>query len=183
MVSHTRDLKEFNLKMMVSQGCKLIENARHSYFMKIGQTLSNADTGQKTHWSLINKVLNKAQVRVIAALLENDIFILDFKTKASIFNDYFILQCTTIDTGSEIPNIATSNAPALVNIHITEEKILKIIRSLNPNKAHGWDEISVRMIKISNDVLVASLKMVFESCIQNGIRYPFFQSSVKFLRK
>ena len=47
MVSHTRDLKESNLKMMVSQGCKLIESARHSYFMKIGQTLSNADTGQK----------------------------------------------------------------------------------------------------------------------------------------
>ena len=93
----------------------------------------------------------------------------NFTTTGTIFNDYFILQCTTIDTGSEIPNIATSNAPALVNIHITEEKILKIICSLNPNKAHGLDEISVRMIKISDDVLVAPLKMIFESCIQNGI--------------
>ena len=154
---------------MVSQGCKLIENAKHNYFIKIGQTLSNADTGQNTYWSLIKKVLNKAKIPVIPPLLENDIFVLDFKTKAQIFNDYFILQCTTIDTGSEIPNIATSIAPALVNIHISEEKILKIIRSLNPKKAHGWDEISVCMIKIIDDVLVAPLKIIFESCIQNCI--------------
>ena len=154
---------------MVSQGCKLIEDAKHNYFMKIGQTLSNADTGEKTYWSLINKVLNKAKIPEIPPLLENDIFVLDFKTKAQIFNDYFILQCTTIDTGSEMPNIATSNVPALASIHISEDKILKIIRSLNPNKAHGWDEISVRMIKISDDVLVTPLKMIFESCIKNGI--------------
>ena len=127
---------------MVSQGCKLIEDAKHNCFMKIGQTLSNADTGQKTYWSLINKVLNRAKIPEIPPLLENDIFVLDFKTKAKIFNDYFILQCTTIDTGSEIPTLATSNVPALASIHISEDKILKIIRSLNPNKAHGWNEIS-----------------------------------------
>ena len=113
--------------------------------------------------------MNKAKIPEIPPLLENDIFVLDFKTKAQIFNDYFILQCTTIDTGSEIPNIATSNVPALASIHISEDKILKIIRSLNPNKAHGWDEISVRMIKISDDVLVTPLKMIFERCIKNGI--------------
>ena len=38
-----------------------IEAAKHNYFMKIGQTLSNDDTGQKAYWSLINKVLNKAK--------------------------------------------------------------------------------------------------------------------------
>ena len=130
------------IQRIVSQGCKLIEDAKHNYFMKM---VKNADTGQKTYWSLINKVLNKAKIPVIPPLLENDIFVLDFKTNAQSFNYYFILQCTTIDTGSEIPNIAASNVPALASIHISEEKRLKIIRSLNPNKAHGCDEISVRM--------------------------------------
>ena len=99
--------------------------------------------------------------------MENDIFVLDFTTKAQIFNDYFILQCTTIDTGSQVPNIVTSNVPTWT--HISDEKILKIIRSLNPNKAHGWDEILVRMIKISGDALVIPLKIIFENCIKNGI--------------
>ena len=72
---------------------------------------------KKAYWSLINKVLDKAKIPVIPPPLENDILVLDFKTKAQIFNDYFIFQCTTIDTGSEIPNIATSNVPSLVSIH------------------------------------------------------------------
>ena len=126
-------------------------------------------TGQKTYWSLINKVLNKAKIPEIPPLLENDIFVLDFKTKPQIFNDYFILHCTTIDTGSEIPTLAASNILALASIHISEDKILKIICSLNPNKAHGWDEIPVRIIKISDDALVTPLKMIFESCIKSGI--------------
>ena len=66
---------------MVSQGCELMEDAKHNYFMKIGQTLSNADTGQKTYWSPINKVSNKAKIPVIPPLLENDIFVLDFKQR------------------------------------------------------------------------------------------------------
>ena len=33
-------------------------------------------------------------------------------------------------------------------------KLASIIKSLNPNKAHGWDEISVRMILISGDALI-----------------------------
>ena len=49
---------------------------------------------------------------------------------------------------------------------LSEEKILNIIRSLNPNKAHGWDEISVRMIKLSDAALVTPLKIIFESCFR-----------------
>ena len=36
---------------------------------------------------------------------------------------------------------------------ISKETILNIIRSLNPNKAHGWDEISVSMTKLSDAAL------------------------------
>ena len=52
---------------------------------------------------------------------------------------------------------------------ISEEKILRIIRSLNPNKAHGWDEISVRMIKLSAAALVVPLKIIFTNCLRSGL--------------
>ena len=154
---------------MISQGAKMIEDAKQKYLLKVGQTLSNPNTGQKTYWSLINKILNKVKIPIIPPLLENDMFVLDFTTKAEIFNDYFILQCTVIDTGSTVPNDVPFHAPQLTTFHISDEKILRIIRSLNPNKAHGWDDISVRMIKISDEALVVPLRLIFENCQNKGI--------------
>ena len=46
---------------------------------------------------------------------------------------------------------------------------MNIIRSLNPNKAHGWDEISIRMIKLSDASLVTPLKIIFMNCLKRGI--------------
>ena len=34
------------------------------------------------------------------------------------------------------------------NVLITEDKTVKIIRNLNSNKAHGCDNMSIRMLKI-----------------------------------
>ena len=60
----------------------------------------------KTYRTLINIVLNKGEDSKIPPLLENGLFVTNFTEKAPIFNDYFILQCTTIDIGSEIPHDA-----------------------------------------------------------------------------
>ena len=46
---------------------------------------------------------------------------------------------------------------------------MKITRSLNPNKAHGWDGISIRMIKLSDASLVTPLKIIFTNCLRHGI--------------
>ena len=94
---------------------------------------------------------------------------LDFSSKAQIFNDYFILQCTTLDTGSEIPSDVPVIASQLQEFAISEEKILRIIRNLNLNKAHGWDEISVRMIKMCDNSLIIPLKLIFQNCLRHGI--------------
>ncbi len=154
---------------MISQGSKMIEDAKDKYFSKIGRKLSNPETGRKLYWSHINKILNKSKIPVIPPLLENDTFVMDFTAKAEIFNDHFIQQCTTIDTGSELPPISVPNVPQLTEFSISDEKILNIIRSLNPNKAHGWDEISVRMIKICDVALLPPLKLLFESCMRHGV--------------
>ena len=101
-------------------------------------------------------------------MLENDKFVLDYLAKAEIFNDYFVLQCTSLDTGSEIPRDVPLCAPLLSTFDISDEKILRIIRSLNPNKAHGWDQISIRMIKLCDISLVTPLKLIFEACRMQG---------------
>ena len=58
----------------------------------------------------------------------------DITQKAQLFNDHFILQCRTIENGSKIPDHTPTNPTRIDSVAITEEKILKIIRSLNPDK-------------------------------------------------
>ena len=91
------------IKNMMSKSSKMIEDAKRRYFLKADKTLANPETGLKTYWSLLNSVLNKARIPTIQPLLENGIFVMDLTEKAQIFNNHFILQCTTIDAGTEIP--------------------------------------------------------------------------------
>ena len=116
------------------QGTRRIEEAKQKYFLKIGQKLSRADTGNKMYWSLIIRVMKNTKIPLIPRLLENGRFVLDFESKAQIFNDYFILQCTTLDPGSEILNATPLYVPVLTGLQISDEKILGVIRSLKKAK-------------------------------------------------
>ena len=46
------------MQNMISEGTRLIEEAKQNYFLKAGKTLANPETSSKTYWSLINTVLN-----------------------------------------------------------------------------------------------------------------------------
>ena len=170
---------------MITEGARLIEEAKRNYFPRAGRTLSNPGTSSKTYWTLINTILNKAKIPMIPPLLENGLFVTDFTEKAQIFNDFFILQCKTIDTGSEIPQDIPVTTTLISDFAISEEKILNIIRSLNPNKAHGCDETSVRMIKLSDDALVLPLKIIFTNCcgVVYFLKYGNMQMLSRFIRK
>ena len=76
---------------MISEGSKMIEDAKQNYLRTTGQTLANPETSSKAYWSLINTVLNKAKISIIPPLLENGLFITDFTEKAQFINDYFVL--------------------------------------------------------------------------------------------
>ena len=45
------------------------------------------------------------------------------------------------------------------------------MRNLGPNKSHGWDDLSFRMIKLCGDSLIYPLKCIFEGPLQEG-KYP-----------
>ena len=51
----------------------------------------------------------------------------------------------------------------LSSLNIIEDYILKIVKVLNINKAHGHDEISVRMIKICGEALVKPLSLIYKN--------------------
>ena len=70
------------------------------------------------------------------------------KTKANIFNEYFDEQCTLLKNSSALTfNQAFLTQSRLISLDFNKEEILKIIRDLNINKAHGHDDICIRIIK------------------------------------
>ena len=95
----------------------------------------------------------------------------DVTEKATLFNDFFANQCKEIATSSELPPFKYVTEHHLGNVVFEYENIISIIRYFDPNKAHGWDEISICMIKISDEALVPALKIIFDNIISTDI-YP-----------
>ena len=59
----------------------------------------------------------------------------------------------------------------LNNIPFNHDNILKVINNLNPAKAHGWDGISIKMIKLCEQTITTSLFIIFKKAILTGT-YP-----------
>ena len=57
----------------------------------------------------------------------------------------------------------------IVSQNLLEERILKIIKDLNPNKASGFDEISVKMIQLCDDSIILPLKFIFRNALDSGV--------------
>ena len=48
-----------------------------------------------------------------------------------------------------------------------EEVILKIVNAFNINKAHGYHDISIWMIKLCSKSVVKPLSMIFNNCMDS----------------
>ena len=59
----------------------------------------------------------------------------------------------------------------LSTIECDKEKIKKIINNLDPNKAHGHDMISIRMLKVCGEAICHPLEIIFKNCLSVG-KFP-----------
>ena len=57
----------------------------------------------------------------------------------------------------------------LETIEIDADKVLKIIRSLDFNKAYGWDDMSVFMVTICDSSIVRPLCFIYETCLHTSV--------------
>ena len=86
-----------------------------------------------------------------------------------MFNNFFADQCSTLRNKSELPaTLSKKTSESLTTTDFSNNDILKIIRNLDPNKAHGHDMISIRVVKICDDSICKPLKLVFQSCLESG---------------
>ena len=127
---------------------EIITDAKNKFLNRLSAKLDDP-IHQPSHIApLLNNSLNNKKIPTISTLLFNGILISDFKQKVNLFNSYFSFQCTPIDTSSKLLVFAYKMENRLDSADIKEENIYLIIKNLTQNKAHGWDDISIRMIKL-----------------------------------
>ena len=121
---------------------------------------------------MVCKFTNNLFSEPIPPLFHQGNYVTDFKKKTKLFNSFFAKQCSIIQNSSELLltlNKKTKNS--ISSITFNRNDIATIIRSLDPNKAHGYDMISIRMLKICDKSICKPLELIFQSCIKHG-KFP-----------
>ena len=81
-------------------------------------------------------------------------------------------QCTPMKNDSALPTSQTFLTPSrLCTLNFNEEEIIKILRNLNLHKAHGHDDISIRMIKICDKSILKPLILLLKNSTKSSY-YP-----------
>ena len=160
------------LKDLQAQLNFLIGKSKGKYYSRLTSKLSDNGKSSKAYWSILKSFLIGKKIPCVPPLFENNEYITDFKKKAELFNSFFANQCSLINNNSQLPRtLSHKTNERLYSIKITDDDILKIIAKLDPNKAHGHDKMSIRMINICSTCICKPLRLIFNHCIDSGI-YP-----------
>ena len=124
--------------------------------------LGNPKSAPKTYWSIIKKFISNKKIRTVQPILVNGDLVSEFKQKANIFNKHFAPLCTPIKNGSKLPSFSYKTEKRLTSVDIKDDDILLIIKNLNANKANGWDQLSIRMIKACRNSISLPLKLIIK---------------------
>ena len=149
-----------------------IEESKEKYYTKLSSRLADPLTSPKTYWSILKTFLNNKKIPCIPPLFHENKLITDFKEKAELFNYFFVNQCSLSSNNSVLPtNLPQLTSKCLDSIHFSSSDIVKIISRLDPNKAHGHDMLSIRMIKLCGNSICKPLSIIFKDCLSEG-KFP-----------
>ena len=145
-----------------------ITNSKLAYYRRIASKLNDPNSAPKTYWSILKLFVNGKKIPLIPAILFNDQLVTNFSEKTNLFNEFFTQQCNTIENDSTVPNdLVFETTERISAFDISKDEITKIIRSLDPNKAHGHDGISIRMLKLCASSISKPSPLLFKHSLEN----------------
>ena len=152
----------------VSEVSQLIEKGKDEYYYRLGKRLNDPSTSAKSYSTNLKTFYNKRKIPLIPSLLVNYSFVTDFREKANLFNEFFCKQCTPVANDSTLPTLLETPNETLSSIEIIASDIGKIIKALKVNKAHGHDEVSVRILKLCESAITEPLYLIFKNCLSSN---------------
>ena len=156
------------LTKAVSEVSQLIEKSNDEYYYRLGKRINDPSTSAKSYWTILKTFYNKRKIPLIPPLLVSNSFVTDFKEKANLFNEFFCKQYTPVANDSTLPTLLETRNETLSSLEIIASDIGKIIKALKVNKAHGHDEISIRMLKLCEPAITEPLYLIFKKCFSSN---------------
>ena len=158
-----------HLRILQEKLNSFIGVSKQNYYSRMSAKLTKFHKSSKVHWSLLKTFLNNKKIPLIPPLYHHGGFITNFKVKAELFNFSFANQSSLIKNDSKLPsylNYNTYNRLSTVNFSIDD--IAKIMQNLDPNKAHGHDKISIRMLQLCGNSICKPLELIFQQAVESG---------------
>ena len=144
-----------------------ILEAKKNYILKMSKKLEDSHTAPKAYWTILNCLIYDKKIPAIPPQFGDRNFISDFCAKANIFNSYFASTCTPIKNASVLPPFSYKTNTRVNSFKATESDIL-IIKPLGSTKAHGYDNLSIRMIKMCSESITLPSKIIFQGSLKKG---------------
>ena len=89
--------------------------------------------------------------------------------QVDVLNTFFS-SVFTDENLAEIPSVEPRiNTRTLENIEITEDKVNKRLKNINPNKATGPDNLPGRVLKELHDIIAAPLSIIFQKSLDESL--------------
>ena len=146
------------------------KSAQKIYYEKIYKKMENPESKIKTYWKLTKATLGQNKTQSIPMLIVNGISYTDDAIKASALNEFFVSQTTQVadEFVPEIISIAGNGSPEINSIQIRNDQILKIMKSLNVNKACGIDGIGNNVLKSCAKSLAEPIEILANASLNSG---------------
>ena len=143
---------------------RMLRKGEVSYWIELFEESSSP----KDLWKICNRVLGTSKGAKIGPLQDsNNTIITDDKQKANLINNYFIniahnltknLDPVHLDTTCYINRIT----PTIENFSLNWDIVRDTLKSINPNKAVGPDNISAKDLKLAQGSAIQGLLEVFK---------------------
>ena len=165
---HGQKKKEDQEKVQAKAACCIEEilKAKNDYILRMTSKLNDPKTSPKAYWPILNQFLYNKKIPLIPPFFVNKKSISDFRVKTNLFNGFFASICTPINNGSTLPQFAYQTNVKINSFRVNQNDISLIIKTLDAEKAHGWDNISIKMIHICGDPIALPLMLVFEMALK-----------------
>jgi len=181
-----RSIKSPTLKHYYKTYCRtltsVIKTAKKLYYDKL---ISNSKNSAKTLWNIVKTETKKGRNEVGPPLNNNGKTFEEFKDKANNFNTYFsnmnarpaTRNAQTLDPALHyLYKVFIRPFPCIQLTPVTSKEIKEIIKSLKWKNSHGYDEIPMRILKISLPFIISPLTYICNKSFSTGL----FPSRLKF---
>ena len=172
---NSNDLVWSQFKKARNEVNNLVKKTKRDYFM---MQINSAKRDPKNTWRLINELTSrKTSVNShVKAIKQEGVTLTNSADIANTFNNYFTtigdnlakkIPCSDVNPISYISPVNSAFSFAEVSL----ESVLKTLKSINPNKATGPDNIPNKVLKMAAEILSPSLSAIFNRSLSMGI-YP-----------